>query len=44
MQELIQDGKSTIRETDATLVRTEKVVEDTLAIGQQVGSAGNTNS
>jgi hypothetical protein len=36
MQELIKDGRKQWQETEQTLVRAEKIVEDTLQIGQQV--------
>jgi hypothetical protein len=39
MQELMVQGKKEITETENTLSRAEKVVEDTLQIGQQVGIA-----
>jgi hypothetical protein len=38
MQELQQQGKKEIVETEQTLSRAERVVEDTLQIGQQVRS------
>lgn len=37
MQELVKEGRRGMQETEATLQRTEKLVEDTLQIGQQVG-------
>jgi hypothetical protein len=36
-QELMQQGRKEIHEIDNTLGRTEKVLEDTIAIGAQVG-------
>jgi hypothetical protein len=36
MQELIKEGRRGMQETEATLSRTEKLVEDTMQIGQQV--------
>ena len=38
MQELVKEGRKGMQETEVTLGRTEKLVEDTLQIGQQVGS------
>lgn len=41
MQELMKDGRKGVKEIDGTLSRAEKLVEDTLQIGQQVrGWAG----
>jgi hypothetical protein len=37
MQELMKEGRKGVQEIDGTLNRAEKVVEDTLQIGQQVG-------
>ena len=37
MQELMKDGRKGMKEIDGTLNRAEKLVEDTLQIGQQVG-------
>jgi hypothetical protein len=37
MQELVKEGRRGMQETEATLARTEKLVEDTMQIGQQVG-------
>lgn len=39
MKELMAQGRKDVAETDATLGRAEKLVEDTLQIGQQVGGA-----
>ena len=36
MQQLVLDGKKQVKESDASLLRSEKLVEDTLQIGQQV--------
>lgn len=36
MQELMKEGRKGVQEIDGTLNRAEKVVEDTLQIGQQV--------
>lgn len=36
MQELMKDGRKGVKEIDGTLNRAEKLVEDTLQIGQQV--------
>jgi hypothetical protein len=38
MQELMKEGRKGVQEIDGTLNRAEKVVEDTLQIGQQVRS------
>lgn len=38
MQQLMTDGKKRVQETDSALTRSEKIVEDTIQIGQQVGS------
>jgi hypothetical protein len=35
MQELMKDGRKGVKEIDGTLNRAEKLVEDTLQIGQQ---------
>ena len=40
MQELMKEGRKGVQEIDGTLNRAEKVVEDTLQIGQQVRSKG----
>jgi hypothetical protein len=37
MQELMKDGRKGVKEIDGTLNRAEKLVEDTMQIGQQVG-------
>jgi hypothetical protein len=37
MQELVKEGRKGMQDSEATLTRTEKLVEDTLNIGQQVG-------
>lgn len=36
MQELMKEGRKGVQEIDGALNRAEKVVEDTLQIGQQV--------
>jgi hypothetical protein len=36
MQELMKEGRKNVKEIDGTLNRAEKLVEDTLQIGQQV--------
>lgn len=36
MQELMKEGRKGVQEIDGTLNRAEKVVQDTLQIGQQV--------
>jgi hypothetical protein len=40
MQELVKDGKKAMVEQEQALGRAEKIVEDTLQIGQQVRAAG----
>lgn len=40
MQELMKEGRKGVKEIDGTLNRTEKLVEDTLQIGQQVWGGG----
>jgi hypothetical protein len=35
MQELMKEGRKGVKEIDGTLNRAEKLVEDTLQIGQQ---------
>jgi len=42
MQELVKEGRKGMQETEATLNRTEKLVEDTLQIGQQVRTTHST--
>ncbi|KAI8473157.1 MAG: hypothetical protein J3K34DRAFT_361577, partial [Monoraphidium minutum] len=38
MQELVKEGRRGMQETETTLTRTEKLVEDTLQIGQQTAA------
>lgn len=38
MQELMKDGRKGVKEIDGTLNRAEKLVEDTLQIGQQASA------